>query len=190
MKLAAIMMGVLVAIAAPTTGAVKAPKPITVTVNLIDTKGIGKPAGTVTIKETAEGLELDTNLKGLPPGEHGFHLHENGSCAPADKDGTPTAGQAAGGHYDPEGTKAHKGPGGGGHKGDLPKLEVNPKGTANAKLKVSGLKLADVTGKALVIHEGSDNYADAPKPLGGGGARIACGVVPASAAAAKTKASK
>ena len=184
-KLAAITMGALAAFAALPAGAVKAPKPITVRVNFIDAKGIGKPAGTVTIKETAEGLELDTNLKGLPPGEHGFHLHENGSCAPADKEGTPTAGQAAGGHYDPEGTNAHKGPGGGGHKGDLPKLQVDPKGNANAKLKVSGLKLADVRGKALVVHEGGDSYSDAPKPLGGGGARIACGVVPAPAAKKK-----
>ena len=177
-KLAAITMGALVAFAAVTAGAVKAAKPLTVTINLIDAKGIGKSVGTVTIKETAGGLEFDTNLKGLPPGEHGFHLHENGSCAPADKEGTPTAGQTAGGHYDPEGTNAHKGPGGGGHKGDLPKLEVDPKGSANVKLKVSGLKLADATGKALVIHEGGDNYSDTPKPLGGGGARIACGVVP------------
>jgi Cu-Zn family superoxide dismutase len=184
-KVAAITMGALVAFAARTTEAVKPPKPITVTVNFIDAKGIGKPAGTVTIKETAEGLELDTNLKGLPPGEHGFHVHENGSCAPADKEGTPTAGQAAGGHYDPEGTKAHKGPGGGGHKGDLPKVEINSGGSTNAKLKVPGLKLADVTGKALVIHEGGDNYSDTPKPLGGGGARIACGVVPAEAAEKK-----
>jgi Cu-Zn family superoxide dismutase len=189
-RVAAIVMGVLIAATAATVGAAETPKPVTVRVNLIDAKGIGKPAGTVTIKETAEGLELDTNLRGLPPGEHGFHLHENGSCAPADKDGTPTAGQAAGGHYDPEGTKAHKGPGGGGHQGDLPKVEVNPKGTANAKLKVSGLKLADVSGKALVIHEGGDNYSDTPKPLGGGGTRIACGVVPAPGAAAKKKAHK
>jgi Cu-Zn family superoxide dismutase len=177
-KLAAITMGALVAFAAGTAGAFKVPKPITVTINFIDAKGIGKSVGTVTIRETAEGLEFDTNLKGLPPGEHGFHLHENGSCAPADKEGTPTAGQTAGGHYDPEGTNAHKGPGGGGHKGDLPKLEVDPKSSANVKLKVSGLKLADATGKALVIHEGGDNYSDTPKPLGGGGARIACGVVP------------
>jgi len=184
-KLAAIMMGVLVAIAAPTAGAVKARRPITVRVSLIDAKGIGKPAGTVSIKETAEGLELDTNLKGLPPGEHGFHLHENGSCAPADKDHMPTAGQAAGGHYDPEGTNAHKGPGGGGHKGDLPRLEVDSNGKSNAKLKVSGLKLADVRGKAFVIHEGGDNYSDTPKPLGGGGARIACGVVPGGSALAR-----
>jgi Cu-Zn family superoxide dismutase len=28
-----------------------------------------------------------------------------------------------------------------------------------------------------MIHEGGDNYSDKPKPLGGGGARIACGVV-------------
>jgi Cu-Zn family superoxide dismutase len=189
-KTAAIMMGALVAFAAGKAGAVKAPKPITVKVNFIDAKGIGKPAGTVTIKETADGLEFDTNLKGLPPGEHGFHLHENGSCAPADKDGTATAGQAAGGHYDPEGTKAHKGPGGGGHKGDLPKLEVNSDGTANAKLKVSGLKLADVRGKALVIHQGGDNYSDTPQPLGGGGARIACGVIPSPAAPTKKKAAK
>ena len=92
-------------------------------------------------------------------------------------------------HYDPEGTKAHKGPGGGGHKGDLPKLEVNPKGNANVKLNVPGLKLADLRGRALMIHEGGDNYSDTPKPLGGGGARIACGVVPSAPTQAKKKAS-
>jgi len=85
-------------------------------------------------------------------------------------------------NFDPDATKVHKGPAGGGHKGDLPKLEVSEKGTSSAKLKAAGLKLADVEGKALMIHEGGDNYADAPKPLGGGGARIACGVVPAAKA--------
>jgi Cu-Zn family superoxide dismutase len=34
-----------------------------------------------------------------------------------------------------------------------------------------------VKGKALMIHAGGDNYADQPKPLGGGGDRIACGVI-------------
>jgi len=154
-----------------------APKPVTVQMNFIDASGIGKSAGTVMITETPGGLELATNLKGLPPGEHGFHLHEKGSCAPADKEGKPSPGESAGGHYDPEGTKAHRGPGGGGHKGDLPKLAVNPDGVANQKLTVPGLKLADVAGRALVIHEGGDNYSDTPKPLGGGGTRIACGVI-------------
>jgi Cu-Zn family superoxide dismutase len=176
-KLTAITSGILFLSAASASAAEKAPKPVKVEINFIDATGVGKPAGTVTIKQTADGLELDTKLKGLAPGEHGFHLHENGSCAPADKDGKATAGQSAGGHFDPDATKAHKGPGGGGHKGDLPKLEVDAKGESNAKLKVAGLKLEDVKGKALMIHEGGDNYADAPKPLGGGGARVACGVI-------------
>jgi Cu-Zn family superoxide dismutase len=157
--------------------AAKPAKPVTVTINFIDATGTEKPAGTIKIKETGEGLELQTKLKGLAPGEHGFHLHENGSCAPADKDGKPGAGLAAGAHFDPDATKAHKGPGGGGHKGDLPKLEVDAKGNANAKLKVAGLKMEDVTGKSIMIHEGGDNYSDDPKPSGGGGTRIACGVV-------------
>lgn len=28
-----------------------------------------------------------------------------------------------------------------------------------------------------MVHAGGDNYADDPKPLGGGGARIACGSI-------------
>ena len=31
-------------------------------------------------------------------------------------------------------------------------------------------------GKAVIIHASGDNYSDQPAPLGGGGARIACGV--------------
>src|SRR6185312_9402461 len=107
----------------------------------------------------------------LAPGEHGFHIHEKPSCDAAEKDGKMTAAQSAGGHFDPDNTKAHKGPGGGGHKGDLPKLVVSDKGEAKAKMEVKGLTLADFQGKSLMIHEGGDNYSDAPKPLGGGGGR-------------------
>ena len=67
---------------------------------------------------------------------------------------------------------------------------MDAKGAANAKLTVPGLKLADVRGKALMIHEGGDNYSDTPKPNGGGGARIACGVIGAPAMTAKKKAAK
>jgi superoxide dismutase, Cu-Zn family len=164
------------------TGTAFAQKPVKVTINHISESGIGKPAGTITIKQSKDGLVLQANLKGLPAGEHGFHLHENGSCDPGDKDGVKTAGHAAGSHFDPEATKAHKGPAGGGHKGDLPKLVFSPKGTYKATVKVAGLKLEDVAGRSLMIHDGGDNYSDAPKPLGGGGGRIACGVIPAAAA--------
>jgi hypothetical protein len=39
------------------------------------------------------------------------------------------------------------------------------------------LEVADAQGHAIVIHAGGDNFSDQPAPLGGGGARIACGVV-------------
>ena len=84
---------------------------------------------------------------------------------------------SAGGHFDPAGTNHHEGPLGHGHLGDLPALMVQPDGTASLPLSVPHLTLADLAGHALVIHAGGDNYSDRPEPLGGGGARIACGVV-------------
>jgi Cu-Zn family superoxide dismutase len=157
--------------------AARAAKSVKVTMNTVTADGVGKSIGTITVKEGKDGVTIEPKLKGLAPGEHGFHIHEKASCDPADKDGKKTAAQAAGGHFDPDTTKAHKGPGGGGHKGDLPKLVVSDKGEAKDKIEVKGLTLADFDGKSLMIHEGGDNYSDTPKPLGGGGTRIACGVV-------------
>lgn len=37
--------------------------------------------------------------------------------------------------------------------------------------------LADVDNRALMVHAGGDNHSDHPQPLGGGGARIVCGVI-------------
>src|SRR5215831_21408467 len=160
-------------------GVAHAAKSVKVDMKFITPDGVGKSAGTVTLKESKEGVTLEPKLKGLPPGEHGLHLHENGSCEAAEKDGKKVAGQGAGGHFDPDATKAHKGPAGGGHKGDLPKLDVSEKGDASGKLEAKGLKLADLEGNSLMIHAGGDNYNDTPKPNGGGGDRIVCGVVPA-----------
>jgi Cu-Zn family superoxide dismutase len=158
-------------------------KPVDVTLNQISADGVGSKVGTITIRQTKDGVELGIDLSGLTPGEHGFHLHEHGSCDPADKEGKKTSGQSAGAHWDPDGTKAHKGPGGGGHKGDLPKLTVPESGKVKTKVSVAGLTLADLAGKSLMIHAGGDNYSDAPKPLGGGGDRIVCGVIPGGTAA-------
>ena len=87
------------------------------------------------------------------------------------------AGLAAGGHYDPLNTKQH-GPWGEGHLGDLPALYADVKGGVGQAQLAPRLKLSDVLGRSLVIHEKGDNYSDKPLPLGGGGARIACGVIP------------
>src|SRR4051812_34647744 len=60
---------------------------VKVPMTFIDKDGVGKSAGTVTLQDSKDGVTLTTDLKGLPPGEHGFHMHEKGSCDPADKDG-------------------------------------------------------------------------------------------------------
>lgn len=148
-----------------------------VTMKMATEKGAGREAGTVTISENRHGLVFTPDLTGLPAGLHGFHVHENGSCGPNQKDGKTVPAGAAGGHLDPAKTGKHGLPWGEGHLGDLPALTVNEQGKATNPVLAPRLKLADVKGKALMIHAGGDNHADHPAPLGGGGARIACGVI-------------
>ncbi len=150
----------------------------TVTVNKIDENGVGATIGTLTLEDTAGGLKITPKLSNLPPGAHGFHVHVNPSCGPGEQNGQKVAGLAAGGHYDPAKTGKHLGPTSTqGHKGDMPVLAVNPDGTANAAAVAPHLSVGDAQGHAIIIHVGGDNYSDSPAPLGGGGARIACGVV-------------
>jgi Cu-Zn family superoxide dismutase len=147
-----------------------------VQLNLVSASGVGAAAGKVTVTESAYGLVFTPDLKGLPPGLHGFHVHENPSCASAERDGKPVAALAAGGHYDPQGTKKHGAPWGDGHLGDLPPLYVDASGNASQSVLAPRLKLSDLAGRSLMVHAGGDNHSDHPEALGGGGARIACGV--------------
>ena len=87
------------------------------------------------------------------------------------------AALAAGGHYDPGKTGRHGLPWGDGHLGDLPGLYVDATGAATTPVLAPRLKLEDVKARSLMIHAGSDNHADHPKPLGGGGPRLVCGVI-------------
>ncbi len=163
------------AVAGAAHAAVKIP------MSTVNAEGIDKPIGSVTAVDTPAGLRLTPALRGLPPGEHGFHVHANPSCeaAPdADKGGAMTPALGAGGHLDPDKTGKHAGPDGMGHKGDLPSLTVAANGKATKAVVAPHLKLADIKGHAAMIHAGGDNYADEPAKLGGGGARIACGVAP------------
>jgi Cu-Zn family superoxide dismutase len=150
---------------------------LNIPMNLVDAQGATTPIGTVSVGESAYGLVFTPALTGLAPGLHGFHVHENPSCAPKDKDGKPVAALAAGGHYDPAGAKRHGAPWGDGHLGDLPALYVDAAGGASNPVLAPRLKLADLKGRSLMIHVGGDNHADHPAPLGGGGPRMACGVI-------------
>ncbi len=148
-----------------------------VSMNRIDAKGVGAGIGSIEFMDTPQGLAIMTNLKDLTAGQHGLHVHENASCDTKDKDGKSVAGLAAGGHYDPAGTKHHAGPQGNGHLGDLPVLTVAADGTSKETLTAPHLKVAELKGRSIMVHEAGDNFSDQPKPLGGGGARVACGVL-------------
>jgi len=150
---------------------------VVVTMNMVSADGVGKEIGKITASDTKYGLLLKPELTGLPPGQHGFHVHENANCAPAEKEKKMTAAQSAGGHLDPAKTTKHEGPVGEGHTGDLPPLFADADGKASLPVLAPRLKTTDLAGHALMIHAGGDNYSDQPQPLGGGGARIACGVV-------------
>jgi Cu-Zn family superoxide dismutase len=150
---------------------------ITIAMHAIDAKGIGAKIGTVRAYDTPKGLRLAPRLKGLPAGPQGFHVHQKRSCRPAMKDGAAVAGLGAGGHFDPAKAGKHEGPAGQGHLGDLPVLVVKADGSTSGSLLAPRLKVSDLRRKSLMIHAGGDNFSDQPAALGGGGARIACGIM-------------
>jgi superoxide dismutase, Cu-Zn family len=150
----------------------------TAIVDSIDATGVGAPLGTVTFTDSAQGLVITPKLYRLRPGEHGFHIHDKGDCGVGMNQGKPAAGFAAGGHYDPAHTKKHLGPlSTAGHRGDLPVLVVDSRGDATEAVTAPHLTVEQIRGRSVMIHAGGDNYSDIPAPLGGGGARIACGVI-------------
>ncbi len=148
-----------------------------VQIHMVNADGVGEAIGTITASVTPWGVLFEPDLQSLPPGLHGFHVHQNPDCGPAEKDSEMAAAVAAGGHFDPQNTGRHKGPYGKGHLGDLPPLYVDGEGNATHPVLAPRLKMSDLNGRALMVHAHGDNYSDQPVELGGGGARIACGVV-------------
>lgn len=147
----------------------------TISVHTVSAQGIEGQIGTISFQDSPQGLVVKPNLSLLPSGYHGFHIHEFGSCEPAEKDGKMGAALAAGAHFNPH-QKDHGTPNDG-HLGDLPVLNVDSSGMAKTAVVAPRLKLADIQGLSIMVHAGGDNYSDHPKPLGGGGDRIACGVI-------------
>ena len=152
---------------------------IVVPVSRLDLEQGDTPIGEIRISQSKHGAVFTPKLQGLKAGIYGFHIHENPSCAAAEnQEGKRAAGMAAGGHWDPKKTKAHKGPwDDNGHLGDLPALAVAENGDVQPVVAPRLKNINTLRGHALMIHAGGDNYSDQPATLGGGGARMACGVI-------------
>jgi superoxide dismutase, Cu-Zn family len=133
----------------------------------------GALAGTATISEVLDRINLSITTARLSPGQHGLHLHSIGQCTAPDF-------ASAGPHLNPAGHQHGTANPAGPHLGDLANLSVAENGLGGATAVLPGTAaeieaaLFDGDGTAIVIHAAADdNRTD---PSGNSGARIACGV--------------
>jgi len=159
---------------AAAAAAADAPKTATVAFKNAGGADIGKAL----LTEAPNGVLLRLELKGLTPGWHGLHFHEKGDCSKADF-------TSAGAHVHTKASIVHGllNPDAN-DSGDLPNLYVSADGTATVELmspyvSMTGTAgrpaLSDADGSAIVIHANPDDYMT--QPIGGAGARVACGVI-------------
>ena len=139
----------------------------------------GERVGRAVLTQGPTGLIIRVEATGMTPGWHGIHIHATGQCdAPF---------TSAGGHINhaeaaPHGLLNAGGP----DDGDLPNVFADSQGRVNAEVFTTRARIAatgpgqwlwDSDGSALVIHANADDHA--AQPIGGAGARVACGVMAA-----------
>ncbi|MGR3436784.1 MAG: superoxide dismutase family protein [Shimia sp.] len=162
---------VLIPLAAPFAHAAE-PGDASFTADVADRDGAA--LGTVTVAQTPSGMmHITVDLRDIPEGVHGIHLHETGDCGAADF-------SSAGGHI--AGDRAHgimaaNGP----HPGDLPNAHVQQDGrimVEHFNHLLAASMLTDADGAAFIVHSDPDDYTS--QPSGDAGERIACGVFAAA----------
>lgn len=127
--------------------------------------------GTVTFKETKNGVLVTAKINGLPQSENsctgrffGFHIHEGTFCNGNANDEFANAKS----HLNP--TKCpHPF-----HMGDLPPLIENH-GKAYMTILINKFKIKDILGRVVIIHDMPDDFTT--QPSGNSGTKIACGKI-------------
>lgn len=138
----------------------------------MEPKSNSNVSGEVTFTEKSGMVSMTANLSGLTPGEHAIHLHEKADCS-AD-DGTST-----GGHWNPTNEPHGKwGDEGGYHKGDIGNFTADAEGNATVEFSTDQWCIGcddpnrNIRGKAVIVHEGSDDFTS--QPSGAAGSRVSC----------------
>lgn len=135
----------------------------------------GDLLGTTTLTEQPEGVKIKLKLKGISPGWHGLHIHEEGKCAPPNF-------KSAKNHLNPEDKEHGLMNPKGSHLGDLPNIKADDSGEISEELIAKELTLLE--GKnSLTKHGGTAIIIDAEADdgmsqiSGNSGERIVCGVI-------------
>ncbi len=137
----------------------------------------GEPAGTATLKQKKNGVEVKVALENIPFGDHGVHIHQNAVCEAPDF-------KSAGGHFNPNGKQHGFQNAEGHHAGDTPtnvSVGEDHRGSATWTLTAVTLQpgapnsLLSNGGTSLMVHEHADDMKT--DPSGNSGNRIACGVI-------------
>ena len=144
-------------------------------VEIEDTQADGNIGGVArfTYDDQSGEAYVQGRVTGLEPGPHGFHVHENGSCAM--QDGTPAG--AAGGHHNPD-DSPHGAPDdddGERHVGDFGNIRANSDGVAEFAFSYvrDEPDFGSLEDRAVLVHGGRDDLSS--QPSGAAGARVGCG---------------
>ncbi|WP_034059509.1 superoxide dismutase family protein [Lacinutrix jangbogonensis] len=129
--------------------------------------------GNVEFKQENGQVEMIAYLNGLNPGEHAIHIHKTADCSSDD-------GKSSGGHWNPTGQPHGKwGKKEGYHKGDIGNFVADENGDAVVTKTTDqwcigcGDETKDILGKAIIVHEGVDDFKS--QPSGAAGTRVSCG---------------
>ncbi len=140
----------------------------------------GNRVGRAVLTQGPTGLLIRIEATGMTSGWHGVHIHATGQC-----DAPFTSAGAHINHADPKaphGLLNAEGP----DDGDLPNVFADAQGRVNAEVFTTRARIAsegpgqwlwDTDGSAIVIHASPDDHST--QPIGGAGARVACGVMAA-----------
>lgn len=128
--------------------------------------------GLVNFVEKDGQVAMSATFSGLTPGEHAIHIHEKADCSSDD-------GKSTGGHWNPTAQPHGKwGDTGGFHKGDIGNFLANEDGSAVVSFETDAWCIGcgdpnkDILGKAVIVHQGIDDFTS--QPSGAAGARISC----------------